>query len=317
MLADRKKSLGRGLDALFGDAEPSETAPSPVQGDAAPVQNNSSGAQRKLPIAALRPGAFQPRRRFDSGPIDQLADSIIIHGILQPLLVRPHPTESGIYEIIAGERRWRAAQKAKLHEAPVVIQNLNDAAAFEIAIIENIQREDLTPIEEAEAYRRLIDEFHYTQDKLSQNVGKSRSHIANTLRLLTLPPEIAELLQDGKLSAGHARALLTADDAVGLARRIVAENLSVRQIEQVIGQQKQKPASKDKIQTNVKAVSAQMLGKDPDTLSLESEMESLLGLKVEINARANDSGEFLIHYQNLDQLDDILRRLTQASKETI
>ena len=312
----KKKGLGRGLNALFSDSDPTETeitASKKTDGNAnqnkpAPAAS-AANAPRKIAIANLTPGKFQPRRRFDAEPIEKLAASIALHGIIQPLLVRPNPNRAGHYEIIAGERRWRAAQKAQLHEAPVVIQELSDTAAFEIAIIENIQREDLTPLEEAEAYHRLIQEFDYTQEQLAGNVGKSRSHVANMLRLLSLPEQITLLLQNGKITMGHARALLSAADPIGIARRIVHENLSVRQVED-LASGKVKNKKKQFKEKPFAPASSATLGKDPDTVALENEMTALLGLKTEINASTDQqSGQFILHYQSLDQLDDILQRL--------
>jgi ParB family chromosome partitioning protein len=283
----QKRGLGRGLSALFGE----ETQDYPAL-DRAP-------AVRALPIGVLRPGRYQPRRRFDGEAISALVDSVKEKGILQPLVVRPHPDETGMYEIVAGERRWRAAQGAKLHEVPVVVRELADREALELALVENLQREDLGPLEEADAYRRLMDEFDHTQDELAKALGKSRSHVANMLRLLGLPEEVKEMVETGRVSAGHARALIGAADPVTLAERVHREGLNVRQTEELA--QSAKPASaRRKPQPKPE--------KDADTASLERDLENLLGLKVEIDF-AGRGGSLTIHYRTLDQLDDVLRRL--------
>ena len=218
----RRRGLGRGLSALFGEAAADE------------VGRDAADAPREVPIEHLAPNPLQPRRRFDDAELERLADSIRAVGILQPLLVRRHEARGDRYEIIAGERRWRAAQRARLHRVPVVVRELGDAEILEAALIENIQREDLSPLEEAAAYRRLIDRFGHTQEALGEHVGKSRSHVANTLRLLGLPDPVKALLAEGALTAGHARALLVAADAVALAERVVAERLGVRDTERLV-----------------------------------------------------------------------------------
>ena len=232
----RRSSLGRGLNALFG-----ETAPE----DFEPLRKGEQ--PRHLPIEFVTPGRFQPRRKFDQEAIQSLVDSVRERGILQPLLVRQHPDDGSIFEIIAGERRWRAAQLAGLHQVPVVIRELSDREALEIALIENIQRQDLTALEEAEGYKRLMDEFGHTQEVLAKALGKSRSHIANMLRLLTLPLQVKQLVQDGSLTAGHARALLSVDDPVTTAQQVIEKGLNVRQVEQLVreahGNTREEPAA--------------------------------------------------------------------------
>ena len=286
--APKDRRLGRGLSALLGE----ET------GDYATV--DTLRQSRSVPVEFLQPGRFQPRHGFDDEALDSLVTSIKSRGILQPILVRRHPEIFGAYEIIAGERRWRAAQIAQLHEVPVLIKEIGDDSALEIALIENIQRENLSPMEEAEGYRRLMDEFAHTQEDLARSIGKSRSHIANTLRLLGLPEPVKALLNAGKLSAGHARALLNAKDSAALAETVVARGLNVRQTEQAV-QQAKRPAVKGR----------KVVEKDADTLSLERDLSNLLGLRVAIRFR-DGGGELVVHYRTLDQLDEVLHRLSQG-----
>ncbi|HEY4636505.1 MAG TPA: ParB/RepB/Spo0J family partition protein [Rhodospirillales bacterium] len=283
----KRRQLGRGLNALFGD-EGADYA-----------ELDRVRISKPVPIEYLQPGRFQPRRRFDEAEIEGLVESIRANGILQPILVRRLPESPDKFEIVAGERRWRAAQKALLHEVPVIIKDLADGDALEIALVENLQRQDLAPLEEADAYRRLMDEFGNTQEDLARALGKSRSHIANTVRLLELPESVKNLVEEGKLSAGHARALLGAKDAEKLARQIVARGLNVRQAEVL--------ARGDKDGGKRKAPA-----KDADTRALEAEVSNLLGLKVTINHRGA-GGVVMIGYHTLEQLDDLLRRLSQPA----
>jgi len=234
---------------------------------------------------------------MDRDAIAELASSIVEKGVLQPLLVRPHPDRAGQFEIIAGERRWRAAQQAKLHEVPVLVRNFTDVEALEVGLIENLQRQDLSPIDEALGYQRLLDEFHHTQEKLADGVGKSRSHVANTLRLLNLPENVRNMVEDGSLSAGHARALLGLENATALARKTVSEGLSVRQVEK-LAREAQSPK---KAVTNKPA-------KDANTAALEKTLSAALGLKVDIKS-GKSGGSLTIHYKTLDQLDSILHRI--------
>ncbi len=289
----RGRQLGRGLSALFGE-EAEDYA-----------ELDSVRQSKMVPIGYLRPGRFQPRRDFDDAQMDALVQSVKEHGILQPLLVRRDPDDPNSYEIVAGERRWRAAQLARLHEMPVVVKELTDAGALEIALIENIQRQDLNPLEEGEGYRRLIEEFEHTQDALSRAVGKSRSHIANTLRLLNLPQSVKKMLVGGELSAGHARALLNLDDPDKLARRIVKQGLNVRQTERLVKQAK----------TAGRATTPKS-HKDPDTVALEKDLSDLLGLRVAVNFRG-DGGELVIYYKTLEQLDDVLHKLSYGKAPTL
>jgi ParB family chromosome partitioning protein len=281
----KKRGLGRGLSALLGE----ERAP--------PEPGAKPG--RSLRIDQLHPGRFQPRKNFDEASLASLVESVIAQGILQPLLVRPSPDKPGSFEILAGERRWRAAQRARLHEVPVVVRELGDREALEIALVENIQRQDLTPLEEATGYQRLIDEFQHTQEALATALGKSRSHLANMLRLLTLPAAVQALLAGGRISAGHARALIMAKDPVALAKRIVAEELSVRETE-ALAKAEHKSAGTAKKKTAAR--------KSAEIISLEHELARLLGLKVAI-AFNGKGGTMSIRYRSLDQLDEILKKL--------
>jgi ParB family transcriptional regulator, chromosome partitioning protein len=288
----RRRGLGRGLSALFGDEAQQEAAPA-----GAPA-----GGTRMLPVELLHPGRFQPRRQFDEESLNALIESVKAQGILQPLLVRRHPEIADAYEIVAGERRWRAAQAAQLHEVPVIIRELGDRETLEIALVENIQRQDLNPLEEAEGYRRLLEEFAHTQEDLARVVGKSRSHIANSLRLLTLPDTVRTMVQDGRITAGHARALLNAGDPEGLAEEVAKRGLNVRQTEKLA-----KLAKESASGGKVSAPAAKLA----DTAALERELTALLGLKVTI-AFDGQGGALTIHYRTLEQLDDVLRRLSNA-----
>ncbi len=282
-----RRRLGRGLAALIGEIDRSiEPAVANVRSDA------------HAPIEMLRPNPRNPRRQFGEADLTDLAQSIREHGVVQPVIVRPVAGEAGQYEIIAGERRWRAAQRAGLSEIPVLVREVNDRTALELAIVENVQRADLNPLEEASGYQQLIDEHNYTQADLGQVIGKSRSHVANTLRLLRLPDEVRSLLADGALSAGHARTLVTAPDPERLARRIVEEGLSVRQAEAL----SQQPSS-----TNSRA-RKEIVEKDADTVALERLLSDATGLKVSV-AHKDKGGEVRISYRSLDQLDELCRRL--------
>lgn len=282
----KRRNLGRGLSALLGD--------DPLPAIEAAAERTPS----TLPVAVLMPSPFQPRQVFDEDAIADLAESIRDRGVLQPLLVRRSALHPGMYEIIAGERRWRASQRVQLHEVPVVVREMGDREVLEVALVENLQRQDLNALEEAEGYQRLQEEFHHTQEDLAKAVGKSRSHIANTLRLLSLPEEIKSLVEKGDLSAGHARALIGAANAEALAAEIVAKGLNVRQAERLAKAQSDKP--------HRAAKSAKE--KDVDCLALERDLTTLLGLKVSIDAQGQ-GGRLSIQYQTLEQLDDLLQRL--------
>lgn len=298
------KGLGRGLDALLGDApiareKLNEAGPS----EATP------GPRRELPIEHLEPNPDQPRRLFEKAAIDELAVSIKARGLLQPILVRP---KGETYEIVAGERRWRAAQKAQLHKVPVVIRELTDEEAAEIALIENVQRVDLNPIEEAEAYHRLVDAFGRTQDEIAKAVGKSRSHVANIMRLTKLSDKARAALSSGEISMGHARALLSADDPDSVCAKVLQNGWSVRETEAYVKHSAGgAPTAKLSGDAGAKSPTKKLSSgkKDADTRALERDLASILGLEVEIDHSKKGSGAVTLHYLTLDQLDDICRRL--------
>jgi ParB family chromosome partitioning protein len=279
----QKRNLGRGLSALLGSQNPAEPVTPPR-------------SLRTLPVEQIYPGAFQPRQRFAQEELEALAESVRQNGILQPILVRPRAGHPGSFEIVAGERRWRAAQLAKLHEVPIILKELSDREALELAIVENIQRENLSPLEEARGYRRLIDEFGNTQEDLSQHVGKSRSHIANTLRLLDLPDAVLILLDEGKVSAGHARALIGTADPAALAALVVNRGLNVRQTEKLAKFGRSKLTPRPRVE------------KDADTRALERDLTARLGLHVAISGQG-ESGHVTIQYKTLEQLDLVIARL--------
>ncbi len=286
-----KRRLGRGLAALIGD----DFEEAPVDGGAA-----GRDGLRMVAVADILPSAFNPRQRFDEEELRELAGSIREKGLLQPILIRP--AGEGRYEIVAGERRWRAAQMAGLHEVPVIVREMDDRAALEVALIENVQRSDLNALEEAQGYQRLIDQFGYTQQQLADVIGKSRSHVANTLRLLKLPKDVLRMIHDGALSAGHARALVATDDPSALAKKIVRLGLSVREAEKLS-------------QTEGKAASSAGKPRPPHddaalaSRALRQELEEALGMPVQIKANRNGSGRLVLQWQSLEQLDDLCRRL--------
>ena len=282
-----RKRLGRGLAALIGEID------RPGQ-----PERPATAADGKVPIEFVSPNPRNPRRSFADGDLADLAQSIREHGIVQPVVVRP-AAESGRYEIIAGERRWRAAQRAGLNEIPVIVRTVNDRVALELAIIENVQRADLNPVEEALGYQQLIDDHSYTQADLGQVIGKSRSHVANTLRLLKLPDVIRDMLVDGALSAGHARTLVTAPDPASLAKLIVEGGLSVRQAE-ALAQAPEEPRGE--------TAARQPREKDADTAALEKMLSDVTGLRVSISHK-DKGGEMKIGYRSLEQLDELCRRL--------
>ncbi|HEY0214536.1 MAG TPA: ParB/RepB/Spo0J family partition protein [Paenirhodobacter sp.] len=277
-----RRGLGRGLSALMADAY---LTPSDVE---APPRR----AETHVPIEMIEPNPDQPRRTFDPAALDELSASIREKGVIQPLIVRRHPQKDGYYEIVAGERRWRASQIAQLHELPVVIRDLSDTEVLEVAIIENIQRADLNALEEALSYRQLMDRFGHTQEKLAEALSKSRSHIANQLRLLQLPEEVQEFLREGRLTAGHARAMITASDPVKLAKDAVTRGLSVREVERLAQKPKEARPSSPQLRT-----------KDADTVALENDLSAALGMKVQIAPKSAQSGQVTISYADLDQLD--------------
>ncbi len=285
----QKNRLGRGLASLIGDNVP-------VNGRVLPA----NGESRMVPIDRVRPSPLNPRKNFNEAELDELAASIREKGLVQPLVVRPADAMGTSYEIVAGERRWRAAQKASLHLVPVIVRSLSDQEALELAIIENVQRSDLNAIEEAGGYRELVERFGYTQEELGQIIGKSRSHLANTMRLLKLPESVQALVRDGSLSAGHARALIGREDAEEVAKEIVKRGLNVRDVEAlVMGRKPAAPSGPSKPAHQ----------KDPDTRAAEREMSDALGLSVAINPGKGEAGEIIVHYKTLEQFETIRQAL--------
>ena len=289
---EKPSRLGRGLAALIGDMATIEGVRTA----------DSSSTIKRLPVEQLNPNRANPRRDFDADQLEELTSSIRENGIMQPLLVRPNPDEPGKYEIIAGERRWRAAQRAGLTDVPVIVRDVDDKESLELAIIENVQRADLNPLEEAMGYGQLMEQFDYTQQDLAQVIGKSRSHVANTLRLLKLPRDVRDMLARGELTAGHARALITADDPLALARRITAGGLSVRAAE-ALGQRDAAPRKR--------GAPSEVEPKDADTAALEKRLSDALGLNVSVDHQ-EDGGRLEIRYKTLEQLDNICLRLTST-----
>ncbi len=305
--APRKKpsGLGRGLNALFGDAAV-EAPVLATPGGAAKTASVPGDSVQHVSVGSIRPLPNQPRRHFDESAIVELADSISARGLLQPIILRRAPDGQG-FQLVAGERRWRAAQRAGLHQIPALVRDLDDAATYEIALVENIQRQDLNAIEEAGAYRRLIDDFGHSQEALAKLVGKSRSHVANLMRLLDLPQDVQDLVGDGSLSMGHARALIGADGAEAIARKIVSEGLSVRAVEALIRAEKgggRKPASEP---------AATGAGRDPDIMAVERHLSELLGIGVAIQYSGGGKGALTLKFASLDQLDMICQRLSGES----
>ena len=274
-----KKGLGRGLSSLIGDSEK--------------IDN-----KKNVSISSLVRNKYQPRKKFDETSLEELTNSIRARGIIQPIIVRPSSDNIDQFEIVAGERRWQAAQYAGLHEVPVVIINVDNLKTLEFAIVENVQRKDLNPIEEAEGYKRLIDEFSYDQDKVSKFIGKSRAHISNCLRLLTLPQEIIELIIDEKLSQGHAKILVGLDNAVLLAKKIISKKLSVRQTEGLVRVLK----SYSRGSSN---------RKDPNILNLEEELSNKIGMRVFVKNKKNNTGTITLEYKAADQLDRLVEIIKQ------
>ncbi len=291
----KPRGLGRGLSALMADVAPEADGR---------IVSEPRRPDLTVPIEKLQANPDQPRRRFAQEQLDELAASVKEKGIIQPLIVRS--IDGGQYEIVAGERRWRAAQMAQLHDIPVIVREFDDTEVLEVAIIENIQRADLNAVEEAAGFKQLMDRFGHTQEKLAEALGKSRSHIANLLRLLSLPLDVQSLVIEGKLSAGHARALITAGNPSELAKQVVREGLSVRATEALVKKQQggtDKPAPKSR---NLNA------GKDADTRALEKDLSAILAMKVTINHKAgSESGQVVLAYENLDQLDDLCAKLSR------
>jgi ParB-like partition proteins len=297
MANERQRGLGRGLSALLGEQiGETESVDSLVR----------SGAVQQLPIEDIDPNPTQPRRIFNAEILAELASSIREKGILQPILVRPHPRENGRYEIIAGERRWRAAQQARLTDVPVVVSEMDDMEMFEVAVIENVQRADLNPLEEADAFKALMDRFGRTQDQVAGVVGKSRSHVANTLRLLQLPEDVLWYVREGHLTAGHARALVNVPQAEALAKQAHEQGLNVRQVEALARQAMAGPGPRPS--TGRTERSAEPREGEADLAALEQDLGDVLGLKVSITDR-NGRGQMTLNYATLEQLDDLCRRL--------
>ena len=332
-LHPKRRGLGRGLDALFGedeDPDPSFEQPEDPSSEDRPDSGKTAedqdyrGTERKiLGIDQLEPNPDQPRRHFDESSLAELAASITRYGLLQPILVRPKSGGDDEYEIIAGERRWRACQLAKIHDVPVIIHDLGDEETFELALIENLQREDLNPIDEALGYQKLMEDFDKTQEGLSEIVGKSRSHIANILRLISLPESVQGMVRDGDLSAGHARTLVKADNPEEIAKKIIEGNLSVRQAETLALEsgattaRSPKPGASEKPESPAPAPASPAHPKpkkDVDTLALEEEVSNMLGMKVDIQM-AGKNGRLTVDFDDLDQLDDLLHRLTHSGQK--
>lgn len=292
MAAQNKHGLGRGLEALFGDED--------LSFDLNSFNSENQSGIKTVSITNLRAGKYQPRQNFDQEAIDALTESVKEKGILQPILVRK---KGGIYEIIAGERRYRAAQKAGLKEVPVIEKDLSDREVLEVALVENIVRQDLTPIEEAKGLEQLLNQFSYTQDKISKIIGKSRSYVANSLRLLSLPEDVKKYINEGKLSAGHARTLVGLENASALADQIIKQGLSVRQTEELIANLKNtKPEKSKKIAPKIK---------DKDLEALEKSLSEKIGLKVQINTGKNGKGKVILTYNELSELENIIDKLEQ------
>jgi ParB family chromosome partitioning protein len=304
-MAENRRGLGRGLSALLGEAEDENadgaaTAATASEAGGAPAP----APMRELPIDLVDSNPTQPRTVFHDEDMEELTNSVRERGVLQPILVRPKP--NGRFEIVAGERRWRAAQKVGLHNVPVVVRELDDLQVMEIAIVENVQRADLNPIDEARGYEVLIARFGRSQEMVAQVVGKSRSHVANMLRLLTLPGSVLNLVVEGKLSAGHARALITSDNAEALAEQVMAKGLSVRETE-ALARKAAEPATRG----GGRSGGGGSADKDTDTLALENDLAEVLGLTVQIADRGG-AGELKISYKTLEQLDDLCRRLSRT-----
>ena len=293
--SEKKRGLGRGLDSLLGDAVRDRPAPAPAQADGTSI--------RMLPVATLSPHPDQPRRHFAQGALEELAQSIRQRGIIQPIVVRPIPGKRG-HQIVAGERRWRAAQRAGLHEIPAIVRDFADGEALEIALIENVQREDLNPIEEAEAYHRLTEEFGHSQKALASLVDKSRSHVANLMRLLDLPEAVRGMMLEDRLQMGHARALIGQEDAESLALRVEKEGLTVRDVERLV--RRSKGAGNE---THQRKNAASAGSDDPDIRALEIQLGDLLGLDIAIQSEGA-TGRMVIRYGSLDQLDMLCQRLS-------
>lgn len=290
----RTRGLGRGLSALFDEGEAADSGEARSEG-------GSAQGVKMLPIETIYPNPDQPRKRFTDQELEELSESIADKGLLQPILVRPSSSRSGEFEIVAGERRWRAAQKARIHEIPCLVRELTDRETLEIAIVENVQRSDLTPVEEARAFRQLTETYGHTQSEVAEAVGKSRVHITNMLRLLALPDAILDMIERGELSAGHGRAIANVSDPISLAQEIIDKGLSVRGAEAL--------ARKTSTRTSGASSSTRSSDKDADTRALESNLSEQLGLSVELKHNG-EKGELRIRYSTLEQLDELCRKLS-------
>ena len=302
--SDKNRRLGRGLSALLGESEGERFDAAPASADAAP----SRDGVRMVPIELIRPNPDQPRKAMIESELAALAASIAEKGIVQPILVRPAKGRDEGYEIVAGERRWRAAQRARLHEVPALVRELSDQETLEIGIVENVQRADLNPVEEAQAYRQLIDRYGHTQEDVARAVSKSRSHVANMVRLLSLPASALTFLAEGQISAGHARAIASAPNPAELAQLIVAKGLTVRDAERMARSALDRPAPEPRLRP-----ASPSPDKDADTRSLEADISARLGLDVDI-CHGAAGGEVRVRYTTLEQLDDICRRLGSAER---
>ncbi len=299
----KQRGLGRGLDALFEDEE----ATFAVTAEKEPTVQGT--ARRVLGIGQLMPNPDQPRTYFEPTAINDLADSIRQHGLIQPILVRPVPGNADMFEIVAGERRWRASQKAQLHEVPVIIRDMDDAQVLQIALIENLQRQDLNAIEEAKGYQRLMDEFAFSPEDTGRAVSRSRSHVANMIRLLNLPESVQNMVIGGDLSAGHARALINAENPALLAQEISSKGLSVRQTEKLAADNAGRA-----IKHRGDKAAKEPTFKDPNLLALEKDLSNALGLKVSIAMSGDTDGRLSVEFKTLDQLDDVMLRLSKIPK---
>ena len=306
----KNRGLGRGLNALFEDEESQSVPGQPAQSAAEQAQAQNGNRRQVIGVDQIVPGQFQPRTLFNEDTLNELAQSIKTHGLLQPIVVRALQNPAGRFEIIAGERRWRAAQKAQLHEIPAIIMELSDTQALEIALVENLQREDLNPVDEAMGYKKLMNEFSHTQEQLAEVLGKSRSHVANMVRLLSLPDVVLAYLERGDLTMGHARALITAAKPEALAKDVVARNLSVRETERLVAQTEGRSSKAKKSSAGFKDK-----GKDVNTLMLEKDIENTLGMRVSIDSNDGKAGTVTVEFKSLDQLELLIKKLVSAKSD--
>jgi len=302
-MTPKQRGLGRGLNALFDDEEKTQIGESGTDQE----RSASPSARRTLGIGQLTPNPDQPRQFFEPKALEDLAASIKQHGVLQPILVRPIAGQPDIFEIVAGERRWRACQKAQIHEVPVLIRDLTDSQVLQIALIENLQRQDLNAIEEAKGYKRLADDFGFTPEDVGQAVNKSRSHVANMIRLLHLPPSVQDLVVKGDLSAGHARALINAQNPALLAQDVISKGLSVRQTEKLAADNAGRTIQH-------RADKSAPTFKDPNVLHIEKDLSDALGMSVKVDMTGEAEGKLSVTFKNLDQLDELMLRLAKIPR---